>query len=61
MAEADRHIEEQIEAERKQAEEMAATRANKVLDFNRDYREGSFFNHVKILMVLIYAKINKST
>ena len=40
MAEADRAIEETIEEERKQAEEMAAARASKIVDFNKDYREG---------------------
>ena len=40
MAEADRHLEEQIEQERKQAEEMEAARSTKTLDFNREFRIG---------------------
>ena len=40
VSEADRAIEEQVEAERKQAEEMAAAQKAKIVDFNRDYREG---------------------
>ena len=40
MAEADRAIEEQVEAERKQAEAMAASQKDKLLNFNRDYKEG---------------------
>lgn len=40
MVEADRHLEEQIEQERKQAEEMGAARANRTHDFNREFRAG---------------------
>ena len=40
MAEADRAAEETIEEERKQAERMAAEKTAKIVDFNRDYREG---------------------
>ena len=40
MAEADRAIEETIEEERKQAESMAAARTAKIVDFNKDYKEG---------------------
>ncbi len=38
MAEADRHMEEQAEIERKQAEEMAAARAARAVEFNKEYR-----------------------
>ena len=40
MAEADRAAEETIEEERKQAEGMAAARTAKIVDFNKDYKEG---------------------
>ena len=40
MAEADRAIEETIEEERKQAESMAAARTAKIVDFNKDYKDG---------------------
>ena len=40
MAEADRAIEETIEEERKQAESMAASRSAKIVDFNKDYKDG---------------------
>ena len=40
IADADRAIEEAVEIERKQAESMAASKQSKIVDFNRDYREG---------------------
>ena len=40
MVEADRHLEEQIELERKQAEQMEAARNAKTLEFNKDFRLG---------------------
>lgn len=40
MVEADRHLEEQIEQERKQAEEMEAARASRTHDFNKEFRAG---------------------
>lgn len=40
MAEADRHLEEEIEKERKQAEEMEATRQSRTVDFNKEFRQG---------------------
>ncbi len=38
MAEADRHLEEEMEAERRKAVQMAEERAKKLGDFHRDYR-----------------------
>ena len=38
MAEADRHIEEEMEAERKRAEEMAEQRKARAEDYSRNYR-----------------------
>lgn len=38
MAEADRHLEEEMEAERKKALQMAQERARKLNEFHLDYR-----------------------
>jgi len=38
MAEADRHLVEEMEAERQRALDMAKERANKLEDFHKDYR-----------------------
>ena len=38
MAEADRAIEEEMECERKRAEEMAKDRKQRLDDFRKDYR-----------------------
>ena len=40
MVEADRHLEEEIELERKQAEQMEAARLAKTVDFNKEFRLG---------------------
>ena len=40
LAEADRHLEEQIEKERKLASEMEAARASRTHDFNKEFRHG---------------------
>ncbi len=38
MSEADRHLEEEMEAERRKAVELAAERAKRMDEFHRDYR-----------------------
>merc|ERR1711970_936012 len=40
MAEVDRLQEEQVEIERKQAEDMEAARASRIVDFNKEFRQG---------------------
>ena len=40
MAEADRHLEEEMEAERRRAVEMAEARTQRMKEFHEDYRTG---------------------
>ena len=40
MAEADRHIEEEMEEERKKAEALAKARQERLEEFQKNYRDG---------------------
>ena len=46
MVASDKKLEEQIELERKQAEEMEAARAARTAEFHKDFRQGLGIIHV---------------
>ena len=46
MVSSDKRLEEQIELERKQAEEMEAARAARTAEFHKDFRQGLGTTHI---------------